>query len=359
VVFTGAILLVAFAAFVSANNLLFLMLAAMLGTLLVSGFVSRMGLAGLELDLVLPEHISARRKLIGRLHIQNAKRWMPSFSIRLTGSGAGLSSDLYQPLIPGGATVEESVQLFFEKRGAYSENTFRCATRFPFGFTERHVNVTLRREVLVYPCVDPQPGFEELLAQIQGDIASPYRGRGSDFYRIRPYEAFESARHVDWRATAHTGDLQVREFAREEETLVWVFLDLNVGEGEREREWFERAVDCCAFLAWRLLQRDGRMRFQTQGFDMQVPEEGDAYTILKYLAAVSPLRRAVPPVAHVENTLQIAFTADRSHLRDTGWETARVVDPELLASAIDDRDGASPDNRAGGATAGPDLDHRS
>ena len=39
------------------------------------------------------------------------------------------------------------------------------------------------------------------------------RGRGHDFYRIRPYETLESARHVDWKATAHTRDLQVREYA--------------------------------------------------------------------------------------------------------------------------------------------------
>ena len=33
---------------------------------------------------------------------------------------------------------------------------------------------------------------------------------------------------VDWRATAHTGDLQVREFARESERSVEIFLDRGV-----------------------------------------------------------------------------------------------------------------------------------
>src|SRR5438270_6641202 len=35
--------------------------------------------------------------------------------------------------------------------------------------------------------------------------------------------AFESARHVDWKATAHVRSLQVREFAREQEQTVEVF----------------------------------------------------------------------------------------------------------------------------------------
>ena len=104
----------------------------------------------------------------------------------------------------------------------------------------------LLREVLVYPSIDPQPGFEDLLISLQGDIESFYRGQGHDFYRIRPYEALESARHVDWKASAHVGSLQVREFAREEEQTVEMFLDRDV-PAELE-EWFEHSIDCCALI---------------------------------------------------------------------------------------------------------------
>src|SRR5437870_1059374 len=59
-VYTLTMLVVALMAFVSANNLMFLILAAMLSTFMISGFISKLGLAGLELDLFLPQHISAR-----------------------------------------------------------------------------------------------------------------------------------------------------------------------------------------------------------------------------------------------------------------------------------------------------------
>src|SRR5215470_1463353 len=84
--YSAAILVVALAAFVSANNLLFLILAAMLSVLLISGFVSKLGLAGLEIDLTLPEHISARRKVRAAILLRNLKRWMPSFSIHVAGT---------------------------------------------------------------------------------------------------------------------------------------------------------------------------------------------------------------------------------------------------------------------------------
>lgn len=317
--FTMTCVLVALAAFASANNLLFLILALLLSTLLVSDFISRLSLAGLELDFQLPEHICAGRKQIGRIVIRNTKGWMPSFSIHLTGSSeSGLSAPLYFPVIPGGARVEEAVELYFARRGSYRQNSFRFSTRFPFGFAERRISVLLRREVLVYPSIDAQPGFEDLLISLQGEIASFYRGLGHDFYRIRPYEVLESARHVDWKATAHTGDLQVREFARDQEQTVAFFLDLNVPASDAA--WFESMVDCCAFLAWNMSQRGSRVRFCSQEVDWQLPEEANVYTILKYLAVVSARQGKTLSASNERNVFQIVFSASPERLAEAGWE---------------------------------------
>lgn len=325
-VFSLTVLLVGIAAFASANNLLFLVLAAMLSTLLVSGFVSRLGLAGLELDLQMPEHITARRKMAARLIVLNSKHWMPSFSIHVAGSpDSAFTSELYFPVIPGRARLEEPAEVEFHRRGIYKENSFRFSTRFPFGFTERRVQVTLQREVLVYPCLDPQPGFTELFAAVKGELEARQRGRGHDFYRIRPYEVLESARHVDWRATAHTGDLQVREFARDQEQRVQIVLDLNVEA--KHTAWFERAVDCSAYLAWMMAQRGGRVRLRTQEFDVSLPEEGDVYIILKYLATALPAPGRPLPAPDDDSSYSILFRARRAPPEDD-WTGARLLSPE-------------------------------
>src|SRR5271154_2772183 len=271
--FRAALVAVAAAAFLLANNLLFLIVAAMFATLLISGFVTRLGLAGLELDLLLPEHIPARRKVHAKIRLKNLKRWSPSFSIQLAGAAeSGFNSILNFPVIAGGATIEESVTLYFPRRGAQRERSFQFSTRFPFGFAERREMVTTRHDIIVYPCLDPQPGFETLLDSVSGEIAAMQRGRGHDFYRIRPYEAMESARHVDWKATAHTGDLQVREFAREQDHRVLIYFDLDIPV--ELDSWFESAVDCAAFLAFHLSARDAQIRFRTQEMDMTLPGEG-------------------------------------------------------------------------------------
>jgi len=326
---------VALAAFLSANNLLFLILAAMLSTLLISGFISRLGLAGLELDLVLPEHISARRKVRAAIRLKNLKRWIPSFSIHLAGAAeSGLGAELYFPVVPGGSTLEEPVDLYFPRRGAQRERSFQFSTRFPFGFSERRELVTALHEILVYPCLDPQPGFEALLASLSGEMEALRRGRGDDFYRIRPYEALESARHVDWKATAHTGDLQIREFAQEQDRRVVMYLDLDVPlEAEA---WFESAVDCAAFLAFRLAGRGAHVRFRTQEFDVTLPEEANIYTILKYLALVSPMGGRPPAAPDEHNSFHIVFSANPERMAALGWGTpdgrgARMLGPDAFA----------------------------
>lgn len=324
--FVAAITLVGLAAFASANNLLFLLLAAMVAVLMVSGFVSRLGLSGLELDVQMPEHISARQPTVARLRLHNEKNWAPSFAIQVVGiEDSVFSTVLYFPVVPGGATLDDTVEVRFARRGIHKEDSFQFSSRFPFGFAERRERVTLKRDVLVYPCLDPQPGFEALFAAITGEVESHARGLGNDFYRIRPYEHLESARHVDWKATAHTGSLQVREFAREQDPLVHIFLDLDVPQ--EANDWFERSIECCAFLTLRLANQGARLRFQTQTFDRFVPVECDAYTILKYLALVERKRTGVPRLNDEEDCVRIALTADPRKFFEAGWDLSRMVGP--------------------------------
>ena len=316
--FSLTISLVAVLAFLTANNLLFLVLTCLLATLLISGFLSRLSLAGLKLDFRFPEHVSARRRVPVRMKLENEKTWMPSYSIHVGGApGSVYSSELYFPMLAGGSTVEETVDVYFARRGPHSENSFVLRSRFPFGFAERHDEVTLPREVLVYPCIDPQPEFEAILRRLEGEMEIQARGHAYDFYRIRPYEHLESARHVDWRATAHTGELQVREFAREQDPLVEIFLDLNVAD--EHRRWFEQAVDCSAYLGWEVTRRGARLRFRTQNFDITSPAEGDVYTILKYLALVEPKRTRTTLSPGREDSLQVVFSAAPAPPADSGW----------------------------------------
>ncbi len=348
VLFALALMLIGIAAAISANNLLFLVVAAMLATLLISGLLSRLVLAGLELELILPEHISARRPTAARMRLRNAKRWMPSFSILVAGDRATgiLAVPIYFPVVPGGRALEEPIDVVFPRRGAHLENLFVFSTSFPFGFLEKTALVTLRRETIVYPCIDPQPGFEDLLTGIIGDIESNARGTGTDFYRIRPYEVLESARHVDWKSTAHTGDLQVREYARDEQRTVEIYLDRA---GAAPAEWFEKAVECCAFLVWELARQNLTVALFSQGFRARFPEEDEVYTMLRFLAFAEQInnRRILP--SGDQASFRILFSAAPEDLLADGWSPERVLGLDAFARVPADESGNPAGSRHAGA----------
>src|SRR5580658_8951917 len=83
--FMLALMLNGLGAFLSGNNLLFLVFSAMLALFLVSGFISPLVLAGLELALLLPEHVSAGMPAAPIIRIRNLKRLTPSFANVLSG----------------------------------------------------------------------------------------------------------------------------------------------------------------------------------------------------------------------------------------------------------------------------------
>ena len=349
VIYSLAIVLVGTAAFLSGNNLVFLILSILFAAMLVSGFISRLSLAALRLEFFLPDHIAARRPVQCRVAIENEKWLMPSFSIHLSRvepPAGKIESIVYMPVIPAKSKVEAPLELFFPKRGTQQNNQFLFSTRFPFGFTERRIEVDVKHDILIYPCLDPQPGFEDLLATLEGEIESHFRGIGDDFYLIRPYSYNDSARFVDWKASAHTGELQVREFARHQDRAVELVLDLNVPSGMND--WFEHAVDCTAYLSWSLALDGIRVRLRTQDIDLHVPDEADVYAILKYLALVAPAFGRLPSVANDPSRFQIVLSAQPARYADSlTHDGVRVLGPDQLPVRP-----RTTENRAGA-----DLDH--
>jgi len=102
-------------------------------------------------------------------------------------------------------------------------------------------------QVWVYPAVHDISSEFHLLPFLPGRIESRRAGHGESLFAIRKHQEGESARLVDWKSTAKTGELMAREFARDEENTFCLLLDTIVGEGGSER--FERAVSLAASLA--------------------------------------------------------------------------------------------------------------
>lgn len=310
VVYLGGILVIALAALNTGNNLLFMILACLLAGVLVSGFLSRLVISGIDVRLELPEHIFAGRPVLTIAVLENTKQLMPSFSVSLVSEERAkskkhaaahaaphiLDRPLYFPYIPRLQTARQSVELTFPRRGVYRQDVLGLRTKFPFGFLEKTRRVSSDIEAIVYPSVQPTDEFYEILPLVSGELESYQRGRGHDLYAIRDYQFNDSARHVDWKASARTGSLQVREYAREDERRVMLAFDPFVNPhamDEKAAAQFERAVALCAGLAWHFYEIHSVLEFRSAGFaTRRVIASEIIYDILRCLASASPLKQA-------------------------------------------------------------------
>jgi uncharacterized protein (DUF58 family) len=323
----GATLLVALAALNTGNNLLFLILSCLVSVILMSGILSSISLAGVELRIGLPEHIFAGQTVRAEVELINGKLTLPSFALRVEAvvpknfsAAALLETPVFFPYLPREQSIKQSVPVTFLKRGLHVQDTFRIVTRFPFGFLQKSRRVALKSEALVYPSVESDSDLSEIFPGIEGSIESYYKGRGQDLHALREYVPTDSASHVHWKASARAGSLMVREFAREDDFRVLLVLDPHPGDlpaatlstgsmpvipsatrtaaspsGFREEhlfspnERFERAVATCAGIAWRFYERNAFLQFRSAGIETGLaPAEETIFTILRYLAIAQP-----------------------------------------------------------------------
>jgi uncharacterized protein (DUF58 family) len=350
IVYVLVTLVIGIAALNTGNNLLYIVVAAMLSAILVSGVASAMVLRRLELDVRLPRHLFAGRAAEGRIVVRNPRRWLPSFSIAVTTarkknkhskkSGmrweweavtfafplnrppeeqwlklpdrrlrrvaiaprapAIFQGTAYFPFLPAGAEVSAEIDLKFEGRGRYREDSFGLVTGFPFAFLTKTRRVPVQREILVYPRIEATDRFFEILPLVSGEWESFVRGRGSDLHSIREYGPDDSARHVDWKATAKSGSLKVREFSREDERKLRIVFD-NPEAGVLSEQAYERAVELAASLAWHFTEENADVSFFVAGQGWS----RDVHEFLAWLAMVQPREeksgaKDVPPEAEVD-----------------------------------------------------------
>ena len=348
VVYLVIIGLISIAALNTGNNLLFLILASLLGAILVSGILSQIMLSRLELDFVLPDHVFAEQPMVSRLSVSNLKWVFPSFSITVSARDAErkrrkrspaprppqiLDSPVYVPYIPHRSSVTQHVEITFPRRGRYTQEGFRVSSKFPFGFVRKSHEVPTKQEILVLPNIQPTEEFYEILPLIGGEIESFHKGRGHDLYAIRDYQEGDSARHVDWKATAKAQAVKVREFTREDERrLLLVFDKALPGDESNLLAKFEKAVNFCACLAWHFYEIDTQMQFLTDGFETAMaPAQEIIYPVLEALALIEPTtgvstRGLLTEIASLPRAFNIIITTQpRGSIPTSLWSSSYVV----------------------------------
>ncbi len=321
-------LLIGVAALNTGNNLLYLIVSAMLAAILVSGVCSGLILSDLELEVTLPRHVFAGESVRGSVVIRKRRRGLPSLSVTVAPPRPGkqrerwkavrgsfafplnrppgnewwkvtclkirripdaprlpgvFDGSLYFAMVPAASSVRGELDLNFSRRGLYRQDAFTLATGFPFGLLIKRRRIELSRDVIVYPALDRTRNLSGILPQCAGEQESARVGVGQDLVRIRAYVPGDSSRHVDWKATAKSGSLKVREYSRDEERRFRIVFD-NPAPGQLSEAEYERGVQAAASVAWQLAEQSADVLFTAPGLG----NSREIHEFLSYLATAQP-----------------------------------------------------------------------
>ena len=282
IVFICILGIVAFAAWNTGNNLLFIVFSLLASTLFISWAASRASLRDLVVSARFPDHIYAGAPAPVIVTIRNRKRFLPSFSVLVEARGPlPVKVDekkkrrrkrqrfakrvlAYFMYIPHRAAAEQRVEQLFLKRGHELITGFELSTRFPFGFFRRRRRLRARDvDIIVYPKPEPLGDELHLLPMNAGRLISTRRGAGHDLFSLRDYQPQDDLRHIDWKATARSRRLMVRQFTAEDERRVIIALDTRMIGGVEGKDFaarFERGVTIAASLVAHFITERAEVR---------------------------------------------------------------------------------------------------
>jgi uncharacterized protein (DUF58 family) len=277
VVFIVCLVVIGFAAWNTGNNLLYLILSAMMAFLIAANLIARVAISDVSVQLRFPDHIFSGESANISVTLMNHKRMLPSYSLLVEalsetevekaksrkgerGDAEGEQGDksatrepakpqeisfspfhpftfsptlpigklAYFVLVPARSTARQRIERPFERRGRYPITGFRLSTKFPAGFFKKWRRIDATGEIVVYPKPKPLDDFYHALPMLAGRVQSQARGSGDDLYAIRRYQASDHMRYIDWKATAKSTQMMVREHTREDEWRLTIVFDTSL-----------------------------------------------------------------------------------------------------------------------------------
>jgi len=380
----GLLVIVGFSAWNTGNNLLFLVLSFLIVAMIVAGGLC---LKKLDVKMRFPETIFAGEETSILVSIHNRKRLLPSYSVVAEVRGKERDESIaaddlrkflpkmianrlakapvvrrtldYFAHLPRNHITESKVPHIFPTRGRFVIKDFELSTRFPFAFFRHRRRLPAREtELVVLPSITPLSSEIDDLPLEAGQLLANKRGSGQDLLSLREYLPNDDLRRVDWKATARSRGLIVREFAAEDDRKITLFFDPRIPEnGEKKlslrekieseqegkaaivSERFEQAISRAASILSHFAEQQAEVRLMI-GKDAGEFGVGSRHLIecLKRLAVMQPKIVSEPDAAAVAEPLAELLEKDEiSHffvlttLKDSDFSPDIVQKTQILS----------------------------
>ncbi len=283
--FLFATLGLGFAAINTGNNLLYLLLSTLLGTIVVSGILSEQSLRRLRLFRATSREIFAGSPAAVGCLLANGKHLLPSYSlaVEIPVRTGGPPRVFYVPKLDAGQQRLHSWEETFPRRGRHRLPPVRVTTRFPFSLFLKATHPVVLEEFLVFPRLHPLSPDDLRALGGWGGEREPRPGRGTDLYNLREYRWGDDPRLIHWKSTAKSGAVMVREL--EAEAALRVRLVLEDPPPGLDDERLEADISWVASLAAYLV--DEGCQVELTGAGLSVPLGGGPAQLRRILEALA------------------------------------------------------------------------
>ena len=187
-------------------------------------------------------------------------------------------------------------------RGEYPLGPLSVTVKDRLGFnSEERIVPDSVSDILIYPPYEDIKRIEILgskrsLNLNYGLQRSKLKGLGSEFYGMRKYVFGDQFRLIDWKASARTQKLIVKEYESERDITVMILVDSSnsMAGGAIENTKFEYAIRACMLLTKIALTRRDNVGVFTfsdnKNFQFLKPGKGEDhfYQVLDFIARIKP-----------------------------------------------------------------------
>lgn len=260
VFFTAGVVALGFATLNTGNNLLYLLLGALLGLIVVSGWLSEQAIQKIRIVRRAPHGVAGEPLTIS-YDVHNGKRSLPTIALELKEADADITT--FVPQVAAGKSTLARGQVVFNRRGVYKLHRFTLSTTFPFGLFVKERDVVFPGTIVIWPrnnlrVREARKGGLRIRRSAAEQASVVAGGRG-DFRSLRPYLSGDDPRDVHWRTTARLAEPVVREYERDAAETLWLAVDLRTSAGDAA----EDVIEIAASLAARAVARGERVALIT------------------------------------------------------------------------------------------------
>lgn len=282
-----------FAAQNTGNNLLYLMSSCFFSCLIMSGISSLRNLAGLKVDLQLPEFCFAGQEYILRCRVEDRLgRYHHCIAFE----------DDFVPVLPPGGMVILKTTIFVPCRGQFLVKQFRLFSCYPVDIFLTYIEMPAD----AFPA-GPSPAKifpEMLLKETGGHIQKQSAGKEGDYWMQSHYREGDDASMINWKISA-------RSFHE------WVLVkSISLGTSNRlyfdfsglHPEAFEKCLQIIAGLLVKMRNQPGEVFVWGNSFRRGyswLSLQHDMPRIVRWLASLS-LNETMPPAEGATEAVKVS-----------------------------------------------------